>query len=280
MRWIVRGLIGLAGLIVLALIVVYGGSQWIIGKSRAAPLPQIAADRTPEGLAEGGRLAKVLGCRSCHGPEGQGTLLVDVPGVIHVAPPALAGIVASYSDPELARLIRHGVKRDGSATFVMPIQGHAGLADEDLARLIAWLRTLKPTAADREDGLTFGPMGRFAVLTGGIQPEVIETTRAQAKRSADAGAYVADTVCAGCHSMREDRKAHDDSRRVPGLLEVGPAYDLIAFKKLLKTGVGLSSRDLGLMKYVAEKDLAHLTDQEVEALHAYLTAEAAKAPAK
>jgi mono/diheme cytochrome c family protein len=142
------------------------------------------------------------------------------------------------------------------------------------------MRTLKPTPADRKDGLGFGPMGRFAVLTGGIRPEVIADTRAPAKRPAETGKYVADAVCGGCHSLDKERKAHDDGRRVPGLLEIAPAYDLAAFKTLLRTGVGLSKRDLGLMGKVAKDDLAHLTEPEVEALHAYLRAEAEKQPAK
>jgi cytochrome c553 len=279
-RWIVRGLLGIAALAVLAVVVVYAGSELVIRKGYAVAAPAIVADRTPAGIAEGGRLAFALGCRGCHGPQGNGTLIADVPNVIHVAPPALAPIVASYSDAELARLIRHGVKRDGRGTFVMPVEGHAGLADEDLARIIGWLRTLKPSSADRTDGLSFGPVGRFAVLTGGIGHEVREGTRAAAKRPAETGRYIADTDCASCHSLTEERKAHDDGRRVPALAQMGPAYDLAAFKKLLRTGQGLSPRDLGLMKKVAKDDLSHLSDAEIEALHAFLQAEAARAPAK
>lgn len=280
MRWIVRGLIALVAVLLLALVVVYGGSEWMMRRSYAAPLPRIAADHTPAGIAEGGRLASALGCRGCHGPNGNGVLLADIPGVIHAATPPLAPAVARYSDAELARLIHHGIKRDGRGVYLMPIDGHARVADEDVARIMGWLRTLKPSSADRTDHLSFGPMGRFAILTGGIRQEVIERPLAAAKRPADSGHYIAETVCAGCHSMTEARKAHDDQRRVPPLLEVGPAYDLPAFRKLLQTGEGLTSRDLGLMKRVAKGDLSHLTDAEVESLHAYLRAQAAKAPAK
>lgn len=275
-KWIVRGLIGLAGFVVLALVVTYAGSEMVIRKGYAAALPRIAADRTPDGIAEGARLAAALGCRGCHGPDGNGRVIVDIPGVIHVAPPALAPIVANYSDPELARLIRHGIKRGGGGAYIMPVQGHNGVADEDLARIIGWLRTLRPSAADSKDTLRFGPVGRFAVLTGGIAPEVLETTRAPAKRPADKGAYIVDTVCAGCHSLREERKAHDDGRPVPALAVIGPAYDLPALRKLLSTGVGMSNRDLGLMKQVGKDDLSHLTVDEVEAVHTYLMAEATK----
>jgi mono/diheme cytochrome c family protein len=280
MRWIVRGLMALAGLAVLAALVVFGGSEWVIRTTHRVALPQIAADRTAAGIAEGGRLASAVGCRGCHGPNGNGNLLADIPNVAHVAAPALAPIVARYSDTELARLIRHGIKRDGTGVFVMPIDGHAQIADEDLARIIGWLRTLKPSAADRKDTLGFRPIGRFAILTGGIKPEVRESTVAPAKRPADTGRYIAEAVCGGCHSVHQKRTAHDDSRPVPALAEAGPAYDPAAFRKLIRTGVGLSPRDLGLMARVAKGDLSHLTDAEIDAVHAYLKGEAAKAPAK
>lgn len=276
MRWIKRGLAAVAGLIVLALAVVYGGSEWVIRKSYAVPLPQIAADRTPAGVAEGTRLAAAFGCSNCHGAQGQGKVIADIPFVVHIAPPALAPIAAAYSDAELARLIRHGVKRNGTGTYVMPVEGHNAIADEDLARIIGWIRTLKPSAADSKDALSFGPMGRFAILMGGVQPEVRTGTRAEPKRMADMGAYIADAVCAGCHSMRDKRTAHDDGRPVPSLVEAVPPYDIAPFKKLLSTGKGLTQRDLGLMGMVGREDLSHLTPAEVEALHAYILREAQK----
>jgi cytochrome c553 len=274
MRWIVRGLIALAVVACLALAIVYGGSEWAIRRQHDVPLPAIVADRSSAGVAEGARLASVLGCRGCHGPNGNGVLLAEVPGVIHAATPALAPIAATYSDAELARLIHHGVKRNGQGVYLMPIEGHARIADEDVARIIGWLRTLKPSAADRKDTLGFGPLGRLAILTGRVNQEAIERPMAPAKRPGDIGAYIAGTVCAGCHSMTEVREAHDDGRRVPSLLEIAPAYDLAAFRKLLRTGIGMSPRDLGLMARVAKGDLSRLTDGEIAALHAYLKGEA------
>lgn len=276
MRWVVRGLLVLVSVACLALGVIYGGSEWAIRKSHAVALPAIAADRSPAGVAEGARIASTMGCRGCHGPNGNGVLLAEVPGVAHVATPALARIAATYSDAELARLIQHGIKRGGQGVYVMPIEGHAHLADEDVARIIGWIRTLKPSPADRTDTLSVGPLGRLGILTGGFKQEVIEQPMATAKRPADIGRYIATTVCASCHSLTEPRTAHDDGRPVPALLEIAPAYDLPAFRKLLHTGVGLSPRDLGLMGRVAKGDLSHLTDGEVAALHAYLKGEAEK----
>jgi cytochrome c553 len=279
MRWILRGLIGLVGLVAVLAVVVYGGSELVIRRSHAVPLAQIAADRTPAGIAEGARVAALMGCRGCHGPNGNGVLLADEPGVIHAVTPPLARTAAAYSDAELARLIHHGIKRDGRGVYLMPVEGHARIADEDVARIIGWMRTLKPTAADRTDRLSFGPMARVAILTGKLKQEVIEAPMASARRPADTGRYVAETVCADCHAMTQAREAHDDGRRVPSLLEVAPAYDLAAFRTLLRTGVGMSHRDLGLMARVSKGELSQLTDAEIAALHAYLQAQAAKLPA-
>ena len=59
---------------------------------------------------------------------------------------------------------------------------------------------------------------------------------------------------------------------------MGAAYDPAAFRTLLRTGVGMGGRDLGLMKRIAQGDLYVLSDAEITAIQAYLTAEAAKAP--
>jgi hypothetical protein len=56
------------------------------------------------------------------------------------------------------------------------------------------------------------------------------------------------------------------------------AYSPEAFRKLMRTGVGMSGRDLGLMKQVATENLYALTDEEIVALQTWLKSdEAAKA---
>ena len=62
---------------------------------------------------------------------------------------------------------------------------------------------------------------------------------------------------------------------VPDLMIAG-AYDLEAFKALLRTGKAAGGKKLGLMKEVAEKGFVHLTDAEIQSLHEYLRARAEK----
>jgi cytochrome c553 len=277
MRWVRRIGAGLAIVVLLAIAVVYAGSEWIIRSSRAAPLPQIVADRSPAGVAEGARFAGMVGCRGCHGETGQGDVMADIPGVIHIVAPPIARLASAYSDPELARLIRHGVKRDGSALFVMPISGHSQIADDDVAKIMGWVRSLRPAPSDLKDSIGYGPLGRAAMLGGKLKPEIDLANHAPTNRPNDTGAYLTVAVCGGCHTVHEPRVAHDDGRFVPALAAIGPAYDPVAFKRLLRTGVGLSPRDLGLMARVSKGDLSHLTDAEMDAIHAYLGKQAGAA---
>ncbi|MFL6786768.1 MAG: hypothetical protein ACJ8E0_10915 [Sphingomicrobium sp.] len=52
------------------------------------------------------------------------------------------------------------------------------------------------------------------------------------------------------------------------------AYDLPQFKTLLRTGRPAGGQKLKLMASIARPDLSHMTDAEIERLHAYLIAPA------
>jgi hypothetical protein len=53
-------------------------------------------------------------------------------------------------------------------------------------------------------------------------------------------------------------------------LQVVAAYSLEAFTQLLRTGIPLGGRKLGLMRVAAREQLSHLTDAEISALYSYL----------
>jgi mono/diheme cytochrome c family protein len=86
-----------------------------------------------------------------------------------------------------------------------------------------------------------------------------------------AGRRLATLVCSECHGadLSGGRPTPDTS--APGLSIVG-AYDLDQFRRLLRTGVPPSGRDLGLMGEIARNDTRHLNDAEIAALFAYLQA--------
>lgn len=276
MRWIFRGLAVLAGLAVLFVLVILGGSEWVLRRSHTVPEVAIAVPKDAASVVEGGRLAKIVMCRDCHAAEGQGQLLFSDPMFGTVAPPPIAEMAEKLSDAELARLIRHGVKKDGSATFIMPSHSLGHISDDDLGKIIAWIRTLRPGPQDSKAHTRFGPVGRFLLLTGALPAMATPANVSTAKRPADVGRYYASVACQACHKLHEDGVMEDGKTRVPALAPIAAAYEPAAFNKLMRTGQGMTRRDLGLMGVVARAGFSAFTDPEIAALQAYLKAEAAR----
>lgn len=277
LRWAGIGLGGLIALLLVAAIVIFIWSETILRRGYTAAAQALPAVSAAE-RASAPRLARVLGCLSCHGEGLKGRLMFEAPGVARVFAPNLTEIAAKASDQQLAAGIRQGIGHDGRALFIMPSPQYSRLTDRETAALIAWIRTL-PRAQGQTGGLTAGPLGRIGLVIGSFRPapQLVAEYRTQepitlgpAHRSAR---HLAATACSECHgaalmggSAGPDQKAPD--------LRVAAGYDSAQFRTLMRTGRPPTGRDLGLMTTVAKDDFSHLTDAEIDSLHAYLVARA------
>src|SRR5262249_33691256 len=97
--------------------------------------------------------------------------------------PNLTRIVREYSDGELERVIRHGVKRDGTTTWIMPAQMFTAMSDRDLADVIAFVRSV-PLKDGPGRETTLKPLGRLGVVLGKFTP-VAQQIDQHAKHAAD-----------------------------------------------------------------------------------------------
>jgi cytochrome c553 len=280
MRWVGRVALALAGLVFLTAAIGFGGSEYLLRRHWDVPLTAVPRAGGPAAVAEGARLARALGCRDCHGQAGAGGVLLDSPAVGRIAPPALAGVAARYSDAQLVRAIRHGVGGDGQTLFVMPTNAYATLADDDVARLIAWIRSLDARPGDEPGGVQLGPVGRALLVAGKLPASAQVENVSRAHRPADVGGYFVGAVCAACHDLHRPMPAHDGSGTAPALAPIAAAYDPAAFRRLLRTGRGADGRDKGLMGKVARGGLSSFTDAEIAAMQGYLRAEAERGPEK
>ena len=53
--------------------------------------------------------------------------------------------IGSWTDDEIARAIREGVRKDGTALFpIMPYTDYASMDDEDVKAIVVYLRTIAP----------------------------------------------------------------------------------------------------------------------------------------
>ncbi len=148
------------------------------------------------------------GCGNCHtpiGPEGfvmeqelGGRLVEDIDAFTAIAPNITpAGRVAGWSDAELGRAIREGLRPDGSLVGPpMPFAMYRGLGDEDLASIVLFLRTLAPVENDP------GKSEFRMPLPPAWGPPVESVTAPERGVTVEYGEYLAGPVahCMECHT--------------------------------------------------------------------------------
>ena len=150
------------------------------------------------------------GCGNCHtplGPDGPvagqelaGRVVEDGEAFRAVAPNLTpAGRIAGWSDAELARAIREGIRPDGSLIGPpMPFTMYRGLSDDDLASIVAFLRTLPAT--ESAEAL---PASEYRIpLPPAYGPPIDSVAAIPAGVTVEYGAYLAGPVahCMECHT--------------------------------------------------------------------------------
>lgn len=275
LRWAGVILGTLVGLVVVAYGVVYVLSERVMRRVYEVPRVTLSIPTDAASIAEGRRLAVVRGCfAGCHGREGEGAVLFDQPLIARLVAPNLTTAVRRYSDAELAAIIRNGIRPDGHSVFVMPSRAFAVLSDDDLGRIIAFLKSL-PERPGPGPAIALGPLGRIGVATGKFKTEAqhIAETVAPPEIAGEQpafGRYLARTICAHCHGT--DLRGDSNPDFTSPTLRVVDAYSPEAFTQLLRTGVALGGRQVKVMGAVARQELAYLNDGEVAALYSYLHA--------
>lgn len=275
LRWVGIALAGVAVLVTLATVALYALSAPILNKTYDVPLTQIVVPSGPAAVAEGQRLATIRGCKGCHGPQLEGSKFLDEPMLARIPAPNLSQVVAGYSDAEVERLLRHGVRKNGTGVVIMPSSMLARLSDADVGAIIAYLRTVPPVAHELP-ARVIGPMGRLGLVIGKfhLEPDVIDQAALHPAVAPTGdrlayGRYLALTSCTECHGPELKGAPPDGGPSGPNLM-VASAYSDSAFRAFFKTGTALGNRRLGLMSEVAESRFAHFTDDEVGVLLAYL----------
>ena len=269
--------LGLGVLVVLALgaaAYIYVVSERMTRKTYDLPLSSIGLPTDSLLVSEGKRLATVRGCyNGCHGAGLDGGVAFDQPLLARIVAPNLTQVVAHYTDPELERVIRHGVRRDGRSTLGMPSSMFYYLSDQDLGAIIAFLRSAPVTEGPATE-ISLGPLARLGLAMGKYNPqaELIDhnAPRLTVRDTSDHiafGKYLALTSCTECHGL--DLRGNAD-RSCPNLV-IAATYSEENFARLMRTGRGRGDRELRVMSDVARRRFSHLTAGEIKALHTYLS---------
>jgi len=276
LKWIGIVVGGIAGLAVLGLAVIYFLIGSDLSQTFEIEVAEVSVPTDQASLDEGERLARIRGCFGCHGGDLAGQVFFELfDGTSYVAPD-LAAAAQNYSLAELDRVIRHGVRPDGTSVLLpMPSEMFYNLSDKEFGSIVGFLRSRTPgTKALPNSG--FGPVGRvmltmFKQETGTIlAAESIDHEAPRLDATANTpeglGKYIAMTSCSECHGS--DLRGGADNFSPP--LTIVAAYTLENFTTLMQTGVPIGGRELDLMAEVARNRFSYFTDAEIESLHTYL----------
>lgn len=277
LRRVLRGLMGLVALAAVLTLAVFVAGEILLGKTYTAVERQfsapLAAEVEAEATAEGKRLAQIRGCYDgCHGAGGAGA---DFFGM---AAPNLTKRVREYSDADLERAIRQGIRPDGTSIIGMSSDAFQYLSDRDLGSIIAFFRSL-PVSANDPGPRSFGlPVRAFLLYTNyidGVPIRAVDRIAAtdftvpdDRSNPAAFGRYLSMSTCVECHGLA----LHGEEEFSPDLMVAG-GYSEEEFRHLMATGETMDGRDLGLMANMARRRFTHLHGEEVDAIYAWLTSD-------
>jgi len=268
----------------------YGGvqvSQYDASMDKVydVPVPTVALSKDPAVVARGKHLVESgagCGISACHGIDLGGGKPIDVGPIGTFAGPNITGanVGAAYSDGELARLIRHGVKKDGHTVRFMPVQDFSWRPDSDVTAIISYIRSVPP--ADRpNEGTVIKPLGKILDRRDAFIIDVarrIDHTRRETvpdpAPTAEYGAFVA-RLCTGCHGE------HFSGGKIPGTppsipipLNLTPDgtglkdWSFEDFDKLMRTAVRKNGKSLD--PFMPVEAWRNFDDTEMHAIWAYL----------
>jgi mono/diheme cytochrome c family protein len=252
---------------------------------RTQPASAETVERTPARLVRGEYLAKhVSGCVDCHtshdysrrgapesGPLGAGGFCLreadGFPGHLctaNITSDRAAG-VGAWTDGELLRAIRDGVDREGRPLFpMMPYEKFSHLGDEDLRSIVAYVRTLPPSARVTPPKHLAFPLSLLIRLAPG--PVTTQVTAPSPSDTVAYGEYLTTVAaCEDCHTPTEKGKPLPGMRFAGGQQMKGP-WGTVTTANITPddaTGIGRMTRDQFIARFQAMAALP--TDQPAPA---------------
>ncbi|HYE57778.1 MAG TPA: cytochrome c [Rhodothermales bacterium] len=267
------------GALVLLVVVAYVVASSRIDRALSKRYP-IAAVSLPTSdstsLARGAHLSQTLGCPECHGGDLGGKLMGDAPPfrleTINLTR-GTGGVGAQLTPAAFEHAVRRGVGHDGRPLVVMP---RFALSDADVVALHAYVSSLAPVNR-QAGGVVIKPLGKLIFGLGGIpdfHPDQIgkgtfaATTPTGA--TAEHGQYWVNVTCRHCHGedLRGAQPPNPDSPAAPSL-EPSSRWSDAQFATAMREGVRPSGPKMD-STFMPWTYFRHMTDEEVQAVHAYL----------
>jgi mono/diheme cytochrome c family protein len=239
----------------------------------------------------------IAGCGNCHTPRGPGGVFdatKELAGgfvidekpfravASNITPDNETGI-GNWTDAQIAKAIREGIRPDGSLIGPpMPFGLYRKLSDTDLAAMVAYLRTVKPVSNKVEKSVYRIPLPPAYGPPVASVPDVPRTDKVKY------GEYLAGPVghCVECHTPL-DKGHHDWSRIGQGGMEFNGPWGVSVARNItphaedglgkwsdaeIKRAItqGISKEGGKLNPPMAYSLYAKVKDEDLDAIVAYL----------
>lgn len=297
-KWVKRGFAGIGSVLGIGLL---GGGGFAFVQASAfdssldkkydVAIPTVTRSTDPQVLARGKHISDSLGACStadCHGGDLAGGKTLEMGPLGTITSPNVTVRLAAYSDGELVRLIRHGIKRDNKGVVLMPSEEFGWMSIEDATAVVSYLRTL-PVVTKADGPMKVGLLGKILDRQNKVALDVARRIDhgARAKEvppapepTAKYGEYLVKN-CRGCHG---DTLAGGPIPGAPPSMPVPrnitphetglKAWSFEDFLKVCNEGLSKDGKKLDpMMPYEA---LSKMNEVEKKAMWAYLQTTAAK----
>jgi mono/diheme cytochrome c family protein len=272
----------------LLLIILTGATLYVLSgrsldKNWAVTPAPLAVPNDSVTLARGRHLVTTrLVCVDCHGQDLGGTVVIDgMPFGRFVASnltPGGAGAI--YTDADWVRAIRHGIRPNGKSLLFMPSEVFAELGAEDLAAVIAYIKTV-PAVTRVLPATELGPVGRMLVATNKAPLVVAKLINHEAPipsmppegETAEYGRYlVASGGCMACHGKGLSGGKLAGGPDDPPAANITPtgigSWSEADFFRAFREGKRPGNTDIN--PFMPWKTMGGMTDGELRAIYLYL----------
>lgn len=291
MRTVLK-IVGYVLAVLLAIVVIAGATVYFVSESKfnktyTVPTPAIAASTDPAVIERGKHLVTTISvCVDCHTPSMGGQVFIDDPALGRISALNITkgqgGLGNELSDADIARILRYGVKPDGTSVKVMPSDDYQHLSDEDLTAVISYIRSLPPVD-NTLPANDLKPLARVLISAGQLPLMIAENTDHTAATvaappagvSADYGHYLMHIAgCTGCHgeglSGGKIPSAPPDTIPAANITQAGApkGWTEDQFITAIRTGVDPSGHTIN--EFMPWKRYAGMSDDELKAIWAYM----------
>lgn len=285
LKWIGIVVGSLLGLLIVAGVVFYFVGAARLNKVYEVPPSNLTLPTDTASIEFGKHRAEAL-CQGCHGDDLGGINDWFNAGPIGTIDSANltsgeGGVGTEFTTEDYVRAIRHGIDREGKPIFMTAVPATSLLSDEDLAAIIAYLKTVPPV-----DHVTrpkhFTPLGKILSALGVLPRMPVEIVShdvhvddVPAAPTAQYGEYLINTHdCHLCHGPNLNGAPFPDptvTKISPNLTPGGEVafWTEQQFMDTIRTGTTPGGHQLD-PEFMPWDYYKNFNDDELKAIYAYL----------